>query len=261
MFQPAAFVIIGGSALFALVISSGKNFMFILKNIGSIFKPSLASKQNYLTLLMLLYNLFTKTQKEGMLSLERHVDAPEKSDIFKKYGAVSSDPRIRLFITENLRILLSGGTAAQLDTLIEIDIETQHAEALYPSSIIAKTADSLPGLGIVAAVLGVALAMTKIAAPPAVLGHTVAAALVGTFLGVLLCYGFIGPIATNLEQRVHEEETFLTIIRMSLVAYGEGTHPILAVEAGRRAIPTRERPSFEELENEVRKWKSRTELS
>jgi len=162
-----------------------------------------------------------------------------------------------LSITDNLRILITGGTSQVLDSLMEIDMETQNKEAMYAPTIITKIADSLPGLGIVAAVLGVTLAMAKIAAPPEVLGHTVAAALVGTFLGVLLCYGFFGPIATNLEHQVHEEETFVNVIKMILLTFAEGTHPVLAVEAGRRAIPTRSRPSFQEIEEEMRKWRSK----
>lgn len=258
MWQPAEFVIIGGAALFALLISSGKNFAYILKNISGIFTPPLGNKKNYLDLLLLLHNLFAKAQKEGLISLEPHIDAPEKSDIFKKFSNISSHTKIRLCITDNLRILISGGSPDQLDSLIEIDIETQHKEALYPSTILAKIADGLPGLGIVAAVLGVTLAMAKIAAPPEVLGHTVAAALVGTFLGVLLCYGFMGPIATYLEHMVQEEEVFFIAIKMALVAFAEGTHPTLAVEAARRAIPTLGRPSFQEIENEIRKWKGKT---
>lgn len=258
MFQPAEFVIIGGIALFALIISSGKNFIFILRNIAGIFRVSRANKKNYLDLLLLLHHLFTKAQREGLISLESHLDEPEKSDIFRKFPGVISQPKIIVCITDNLRILISGGTAQTLESLIEIDIDTQNREALYPPSVISKIGDSLPGFGIVAAVLGVTLAMTKIAEPPEVLGQTVAAALVGTFLGVLLCYGFVSPIATYLEHQVQEEEVFFIAIKMALVAFAEGTHPILAVEAGRRAIPTYGRPSFQEIESEIRKWKSKT---
>ncbi|HLP60403.1 MAG TPA: flagellar motor stator protein MotA [Candidatus Deferrimicrobium sp.] len=257
MFQPAEFVIIGGIALFALIISSGKKFTVIFKHAAGIFKSPKTNRENYLDLLLLLHHLFAKAQREGLISLESHLDTPENSDIFKKFPSIASQAKIIVCITDNLRILISGGTAQTLDSLIEIDIDTQHREALYPSAIISKIADSLPGFGIVAAVLGVTLAMTKIAESPVVLGHTIAAALVGTFLGVLLCYGFVGPIATYLEHQVHEEEVFFTVIKMSLVAFAEGTHPILAVEAGRRAIPTYGRPSFQEIENEIRKWKGK----
>ncbi len=257
MFQPAEFVIIGGAAIFALSISAGKNFFFVLKNIGYIFKPSMGTRKNYEELLMLMHSILAKAQKEGLISLESHIDSPEKSELFKRFPYFTSHPRIRLSITDNLRILITGGTSQVLDSLMEIDMETQNKEAMYAPTIITKIADSLPGLGIVAAVLGVTLAMAKIAAPPEVLGHTVAAALVGTFLGVLLCYGFFGPIATNLEHQVHEEETFVNVIKMILLTFAEGTHPVLAVEAGRRAIPTRSRPSFQEIEEEMRKWRSK----
>ncbi len=257
MFQPAEYLIIGGAAFFSLMISAGKRFSFILKNIVGVFKPSQGSKKNYIDLLLLLNSIFTKAQKEGLLSLESHVDSPDKSDIFRKFPALFINPKIRICITDNLRILISGGSVQALDSLIEIDLETQHKEALYAPNLIAKIADALPGLGIVAAVLGVTLAMAKISEPPDVLGHTVAAALVGTFLGVLLCYGFVGPIATNLENQVQEESVFFVVIKMALVAFAEGTHPTLAVEAGRRAIPTHERPSFQEIEVEIRKWKSK----
>ncbi len=258
MFQPAEFVIIGGSAFFALIISVGKNFLHIIKSISGIFKPSLGNRKNYTDLLLLLHALFAKSQKDGLISLEHHIDEPEKSEIFKKFPLINSQPKIRLCITDNLRILISGGSPDQMENLMEIDMETQHDEALYPSSIITKIADALPGLGIVAAVLGVTLAMAKIDAAPEVLGHTVAAALVGTFLGVLLCYGFVGPLATYLEHQVHDEEIFFNAIKMALVAYSMGTHPNLAVEAARRAIPTQSRPSYDEIESEIKKWKSKT---
>ncbi|MGE5341726.1 MAG: flagellar motor stator protein MotA [Candidatus Omnitrophota bacterium] len=257
MFQPAEYIIIGGAAFFSLIISAGKNFSAVIKNVTLIFKPSLGNKKNYLDLLLLLHNLFAKAQKEGLISLEPHIDAPDKSDIFKRFQSITSHTKIRLSITDNLRILISGGSPDQLESLIEIDIETQHKEALYAPGLITKIADGLPGLGIVAAVLGVTLAMAKIAAPPEVLGHTVAAALVGTFLGVLMCYGFVGPIATYLEHAVSDEEAFFIAIKMALVAFAEGTHPTLAVEAARRAIPTHGRPTFQEIENEIRKWKGK----
>ena len=256
--QPAEVVIIMGSAVGALIIMAGSQFMYIMKNLGNVFKGSHAGKKSYMELLLLLNHIFSKAQREGLIALESHLDNPQKSDIFSKYPSIVSNKNILDFITDNMRLIITASMSAHdLDNLLEIDIETQHKEALHAPGLINKIADSLPGLGIVAAVLGVTLAMGKITEPPEVLGETVAAALVGTFLGVLLCYGVVGPIGANLEHRVGEKEVYFVAVKMALIAFSEGSHPLLAVEAGRRAIPTRERPTFIEVDEEIRKWKEK----
>ncbi len=258
LFQPAELVIIGGAAAGALVIMAGSQLGVIAKSFTAVFSAKQHTKKDYLQLLMLLNHLFSKAQREGLIALESHLDTPAKSDIFSKYPIVMHDANLLAFITDNLRLIITASMSANdLDNLLEIDIETQHKESVFAPGIISKIADALPGLGIVAAVLGVTLAMGKITEPPEVLGHTVAAALVGTFLGVLACYGFVGPIATNLENQANQHSVGFTVIKMALIGFSQGSHPLLAVEAGRRAIPPRERPSFMDVDEEVRKWKEK----
>lgn len=258
LWQPAEFVIILGSAMGALIIMAGNKIGTIFKGFAQVFKGGHADRHAYMELLMLLNHIFSKAQREGLIALESHLDNPTKSDIFSKYKTIIANPNILSFITDNMRLIITASMSAHdLDNLLEIDIETQHKEAVHAPDLITKIADSLPGLGIVAAVLGVTLAMGKIAEPPEILGHTVAAALVGTFLGVLFCYGVVGPMATNLEHQVHQREVFLVVVKMALIAFSEGSHPLLAVEAGRRAIPTSERPTFSQVDEEIRKWKEK----
>lgn len=258
LFQPAELLIIGGAAIGALVIMSGRQLKVILKSVGAVFSNKQHTKMDYLQLLMLLNHLFSKAQREGLIALESHLDVPGKSDIFVKYPVIMHDPNLLNFITDNLRMIITASMSANdLDSLLEIDIETQHSEATFAPGIITKIADSLPGLGIVAAVLGVTLAMGKITEPPEVLGHTVAAALVGTFIGILACYGFVSPIATNLDNQANAHSVGFAVVKQALIGFSQGSHPMLAVEAGRRAIPPRERPSYMEVDAEVRKWKEK----
>ncbi len=256
--QPAEFVIIGGAALGALIISAGSSFGVVMKNFGRAFGSGHAGKKSFLEILLLLNAVFTKAQREGLISLESHLDAPQKSDLFSRFEVLKKFPEVLYFLTDNLRLIITASMSKHdLDSLLDIDIETRHKEESHAPSLMNKMADSFPGLGIVAAVLGVTLAMGKITEPPEVLGHTVAAALVGTFLGVLLCYGIVGPMATNVEHQLEVESTYFQIIKMSLLAFAEGSHPTIAVEAGRRAVPPKYRPSFMEVDQEIRKWKEK----
>jgi chemotaxis protein MotA len=251
-------VIIFGAAGGAMILSSGKRVISVLLHILDIFKGSKANRKAYVELLLLLNHIFSKAQREGLISLESHLDAPEKSDVFAKYPAILSNKPLMDFVTDNMRLIITASMSAHdLDNLIEIDIEAQHKEEMFAPNLINRIADSMPGLGIVAAVMGVVLTMGKITEPPEVLGHSIGAALVGTFMGVLGCYGFVGPIAMNLENQAKENEVFLLIIKMALIAFSEGSHPLLAVEAGRRAIPTKMRPTFLEIDQEIRKWKEK----
>jgi chemotaxis protein MotA len=173
---------------------------------------------------------------------------------FIKYQSVLSNRHALDFICDNLKVMITTNMPPyELDSLMEIDIEANHHEDMIPPLSITKVADALPGLGIVAAVLGVVLTMGKIDQPPAVLGASIGAALVGTFLGVLMCYGFVGPMATNLEHKAKEKEIYSQVIRTALVAFVGGAAPQMAVESGRRAISGAERPSFGELENAIRR--------
>ena len=254
LIQPAEFVIIFGAALGAFFIASPpKVITAVVKNVTAIVTSKSPDKAKYLDLLLLLYQLFSKIRKEGLISIESDIEKPDNSPIFNKYKNTLSHGHLTNFICDNLKIIITTNVIPhELENLMELETETHYHEALIPSKSIAKVADALPGLGIVAAVLGVVLTMGKIDQPPSVLGHSIGAALVGTFLGVLMCYGFVGPLATNLEHKTKEDIVFLKVIRVALVAFVGGAPPQMAVEFGRRAIPGKEKPTFEELENEIR---------
>jgi len=254
LIQPAEFVIIFGAALGAFFIASPpKVITAVVKNVAAIVTSKSPDKAKYLDLLLLLYQLFSKIRKEGLISIESDIEKPDNSPIFNKYKNALSHGHLTNFICDNLKIIITTNVIPhELENLMELETETYYHEALIPSKSIAKVADALPGLGIVAAVLGVVLTMGKIDQPPSVLGHSIGAALVGTFLGVLMCYGFVGPLATNLEHKTKEDIVFLKVIRVALVAFVGGAPPQMAVEFGRRAMPGKEKPTFEELENEIR---------
>ncbi|HYA86329.1 MAG TPA: flagellar motor stator protein MotA [Nitrospirota bacterium] len=254
LFQPAEVVIIVGAALGSFLIASpAKVVGLVFKNIFSLVAAKSQSKEKYLELLSLLYQLFSKIRKEGLVSIESDIENPPKSPVFQKHAGLLSNHRALNFICDNLKVIITANVPPhELDNLMEIEIDTHHHEAMIPSHSVSRIADALPGLGIVAAVLGVVLTMGKIDQPPAVLGHSIGAALVGTFLGVLLCYGFIGPMSANLEHLAREDGTFSQVIRVALVAFVGGSAPQIAVEFGRRAIPDKEKPTFDELEQLVR---------
>jgi len=254
LIQPAEWLIIFGAAIGSFLISSPPKVVgAVVKDLSSIMTPKNQNKEKYLELLTLLYQLFSKIRKEGLISIESDIENPDKSALFNSFSSVMTNHHIVNFICDNLKVIITTNVPPhELDNLMELEIETHHHEAMVPSHSIAKVADALPGLGIVAAVLGVVLTMGKIDQPPSVLGHSIGAALVGTFIGVLMCYGFVGPIATNLEHRAKEGSIFFQVIKIALVAFVGGSPPQMAVEFGRRAIPGKERPTFEELENVVR---------
>ncbi len=259
LFQPAEFVIIFGAAAGALLISSrGKVITLILGGVGSIFGGNHTGKGSYLDLLLLLYNLFSKIRKQGLLAIESDIEDPGNSELFSRFPSVLQNKGALDFICDNFRVIVSTNMPPhELDNLLEIDIDAQHQEALIPSQSIARVSDALPGLGIVAAVMGVVLTMGKISEPPEVLGHSIGAALVGTFLGVLSCYGFVGPVSTRLEHHAKEKEIYFNVIKTALVAFIGDAAPRIAVEAGRRAIPSQDRPGFLDLEEAIKAWKAR----
>lgn len=254
LFQPAEFIIIIGAATGSFFIASPpKVVSAVIKNVASVVNSKSTTKAKYLELFSLLYQLFSKIRKEGLISIESDIENPLDSPVFSKYKSILSQKHIINFICDNLKIIITTNVVPhELDNLMEIETETYQHESMIPARSVAKVADALPGLGIVAAVLGVVLTMGKIDQPPSVIGHSIGAALVGTFLGVLLCYGFVGPLATNLEHKTKEEVIFFKIVKVALVAFVAGSPPQMAVEFGRRVIPGKERPTFEELENELR---------
>ncbi|MBF0318244.1 MAG: flagellar motor stator protein MotA [Nitrospirae bacterium] len=255
LLNPPEFVIIFGAAAGSLVVGSPmKVVKGVLASFGSLLKEGGATKKEYTELLSLLYMIFSKVRKEGLISIEQDVEDPEKSAMFSKYPSILSNHHAMQFICDNLKVIITTNMPPhELADLLDIDIEANAHEALLPSKAIQTMGDALPGFGIVAAVLGVVLTMGKITEPPEVLGHSIGAALVGTFLGILLSYGVFGPIATNLDLKVREGEVIFYVIKTSLVAFVGGAAPQIAVESGRRAIPGHERPTFGELEAAVRK--------
>ncbi len=255
LFQPSEFLIIGGAAIGGFLISSpGKVLGIVVSNLKTIFASTETSKDAYLELLSLLNLIFSKIRKDGLISIEADIENPFNSAIFNKYKTVLANHHALDFICDNLKVMITTNMPPhEMDNLMDIDITAHHKDEMIPSASIAKIADGLPALGIVAAVLGVVLTMGKIDQPPAILGQSIGAALVGTFLGVLLAYGFVGPMATNLEHKAKDKEIYFEVIKVALVAFVGGSAPQMAVESGRRAIPTNGRPSFNELEKAIRK--------
>src|SRR5579871_6782690 len=249
LMQPAELIIIGGAALGTVLIS---NPLHIIKNIasgiGGVFGSSKFGKQTYIDSLKMMYDLLNKARKDGLMALESDVEEPEKSAIFSKYPAFLANHHVRDFVCDSLRMAVTGVDVFDLDQMLDLDLEVQHQEAAQPTAALSTMADSLPGLGIVAAVLGVVITMGALGGPPEEIGHKVAAALVGTFLGVLLCYGLVGPPAANMAKAAEEEHAFLYVMRVLMVSFLKGTAPIMAVEVVMSAIPGQVRPKFQELE-------------
>lgn len=254
LMQWAEFVIIGGSALGALLVSTPP---VILKKIVQVsllaIKGKGIGKDHYLSILRLIYELLTKGQKEGWIALEKHIESPQESPIFTAYPDLMQNPAIIFFITDTFRMVIIGGVAAHdLEALMEADIETQHNDGKKPGMIIQKIGDSLPGLGIVAAVLGIIITMGAINGPADEIGHKVAAALVGTFLGILVSYGFLQPLATNIDINAEKELVVFEVLKHAITGFAKGLKPILCVEFARRSIPVEVRPGFEEMETFVK---------
>src|SRR5437764_1109226 len=254
LIQPAELIIIGGAAIGTVLIA---NPMYILKaiagGIGGAFGGTKFSKDKYLETLKMLFELFSRARKEGLMALETDSDAPDKSPVFSKYPKFLKDHHALDFVCDTIRMAASGGVEPfDVDQMMELDMDVHHAGALLPTAALSTMADSLPGLGIVAAVLGVVITMGALGGPPEEIGHKVAAALVGTFLGILLCYGLVGPIASNMAKAAEEEHAFLYVMRVLMVSFLKGSAPIMAVEVARRAVPGHVRPSFKELEQACR---------
>lgn len=253
LIQPAELVIIGGAALGTVLVANPLHIIKkILGGIGGVFGSSKFSKQAYIDTLKMMYDLLNKARKDGLMALEADVEEPEKSPVFSKNEAFLKNHHVRDFVCDSLRMAITGVDAFDLDQMLDLDLEVQHHDATEPTTALSTMADSLPGLGIVAAVLGVVITMGALGGPPEEIGHKVAAALVGTFLGILLCYGLVGPISSNMAKAAAEEHAFLYVMRVLMVSFLKGTAPIMAVEVARRAVPGHVRPSFKELEQACR---------
>lgn len=254
LIQPVEFLIIGGAAIGSLVISTPKKLLLkiIGKLIGSL-KGGGISRQLYLDLLKLMYEIFQVTRKDGLIALESHIEHPEESKIFIKYPGITKHHHLITFMTDTFRLIVLGGIAPHdIENLMDLDIDTHHEEGSKPGMILQKIGDSLPGLGIVAAVLGIVIVMQAITGPPEEIGHKVAVALVGTFLGIFLSYGFVQPLATNLDLAAEEESKVYEAVKAGIISLAKGFNPIVSVEFARRSIPNDLRPTFQEMESFVK---------
>ncbi|CAL61470.2 Chemotaxis protein MotA (Motility protein A) [Herminiimonas arsenicoxydans] len=259
LFQPVELLMIGGAAAGAFFVgNNSKAIKATFKALPNVFKGSKYTKSLYMELMTLLFEILTKVRKEGLMSIEGDIDAPEESAIFTKYPTVLADHHIIEFITDYLRLMVSGNMDAfQIENLMDNEIDTHHAEGEIPVHCIAKMGDGLPAFGIVAAVMGVVHTMASVGLPPAELGILIANALVGTFLGILLAYGFVSPLSSTLEQKLHESSKVFQCIKVTLLASLNGYAPALAVEFGRKVLFSTERPSFSELEDHIKQSKSK----
>lgn len=257
IWQPYELLIICGAAFGAFVMSNPlKVIKASFKGVWLVLKGGLYSKQNYMDLFSLLYGIGSKIRKSGLMSIEEDVDEPRSSDLFSQYPKILNNPRVLNFLTDNLRIISSGSiNPYELENLIDIELETYEEELEKPVHAITAVADALPGFGIVAAVLGIVITMQFLGGDPKTLGLHVGAALVGTFLGILLAYGIVAPVANALGFVVKSEMKYLECIKVFLISLSSGTQPQLSVEYARRTVYSELKPSFIELDEHVRKNK------
>src|ERR1700689_292880 len=255
--QPAELVTIGGAAIGTVLAA---NPMHILKKLIAglmgVIKGSPFSKQRYVDTLKMMFDLFAKSRKEGAIAIESDVEDPEKSPIFSRYPVFLGDHHARDFVCDTMRMAITGGVNPfDVDQMMDLDMEVHHHSSNQPNAALSSVADALPGLGIVAAVLGVVVTMGSLGGPPEEIGHKVAAALVGTFLGILLCYGLVGPISSNMTKLNEGRTQYYQCIRQGLLSFRDGSSPILAVEFARRSLPSDLRPTFKDLEETCRNSK------
>ena len=257
LFQPVELLIIGGAAVGAFIIANPiKVIKATISGLVKILGAKSYGKNDYMEILLLLSEIFTKIRKEGLVSIEADVDKPDESKIFSKYPKFLKNHHAVSLVTDTLRTVMTTSIAPhELEALLDNELESVHEEDLAPSKAITNIADAMPALGIVAAVLGVVITMGKIKEPPEVLGHSIGAALVGTFLGVLLSYGFVGPLGRNLEHLVNEEKEFLNVLKVGIIAFVGGAAPQIAVEFARRVVPGHVKPAFIEVEEAIRALK------
>ena len=256
--QPNEVLIIFGSAIGALLISTPIRIVkaIITQAIG-VLKGGYKS-QDYLDVLVMMFEIFNIARRDGLVGLENHIEHPEESDIFQRYPKFRTSHEAMAFFSDTMRVIISGAVQPHdLEDMMENDIEALHEEEMQPGDALANLSDSLPGLGIVAAVLGIVITMASIDGPPEEIGRNVGAALVGTFLGILGCYGFIGPLAGSMKIRVNENTQYIKCMKHALLAFNKGVAGVIAVEFARRALTNDVRPSFTELEDACNESKRR----
>lgn len=259
LFVPMEYLAIIGLMTGSFIASNGsKALKATLAALPSVLKGSHLNKALYMDLLAMLYEILSKVRKEGLMSIESDIEAPEGSAIFSKYPTIAHDHHVMEFITDYLRMMVGGNlNAFEIENLMDLEIETHHQEAHLPAHIMSKLADGVPAFGIVVAVMGVVNVMGSVGEPPAVLGKMIGGALVGTFLGILMSYGFVAPIASQLEQKVEEGSKIFSCIKVVLLASMNGYAPQVAVEFGRKVLFSGDRPSFLELEEDIKSRKGK----
>lgn len=263
LYQISEFIIIIGTAVGSLLISSPPSLIgTVVKRFTGLFGSDPYGKQQYLNLLMTLYALSNEARREGLISLEAHVEEPAKSAIFSRNPFLANHHHALPFFCDTLRLLMAGGVPPhELEALLDTDIESHHREGASVSGMVQKIGDALPGIGIVAAVLGIIITMQAIDGPPQEVGTKVAAALVGTFLGIILSYGFVQPFATNMELSDQSEGAYFECIKVGVLSIAKGYSPQIAVEFARRVIPSKARPSFRELEEATKAAKAQAQAT
>ncbi len=255
LWQPYEIIIIVGAAGGAFLASNPPKVVgAVFKGVTGLLGGARYKKQDYVDLLSLLFDIFNKVRKEGLVSLESHIDDPQSSALFSAYPRLLKDHHLVEFITDCLRLMVGGNmNPHELEHLLDVELETHHREATEPAHAVTKMADALPGFGIVAAVLGIVTTMGSIGGgDTAEIGRHVAGALVGTFLGILLAYGFIGPAGTALEHRANEDGKAFECVKVALLAQLRGYNPQVAVEFARKTLSTKVRPSFSDLEGHLK---------
>ena len=257
LYQPLELLMIFGGGFGGFVVANdSKAIKATLSALKTCVKPSKASKALYLDLLALLFEILTKIRKDGMMAIENDIENPDASLIFKKYPSIQADHHLMDFLCDYFRLMVSGNMDPfQLENLMENDIETHHKEGSVPVGCIARLGDALPAFGIIAAVMGIVHVMENVALPPAELGVLIAHALVGTFLGILLSYGFVTPISSLLALKLEDDTKMLETIKVTIMSSLNGYPPAIAVEFGRKVLYSTERPGFMELESHVKQTK------
>jgi chemotaxis protein MotA len=259
LIQPSEFLVIGGAAIGTLIAANSlKMIMQITKALPMALKGSPYNKATYSELLKLQYEIYINAKKGGLLSIEEDVNNPANSSIFSKYPSFLANHHATDFMTDALKLMVNGAAQPEeIEISMETEMETHHAEGAMVPAMLTRVSDALPGLGIVAAVLGIVVTMQHLDGPPEELGHHIGAALVGTFLGLLLSYGMLGPIATNLENLAQDEAKYFACIKTGLIAFANGAAPMTAIEFARKTILSFDRPSANEIEPQLKEIKPR----
>jgi chemotaxis protein MotA len=253
-FQPVEMLIILGAAGGSFVISNPLNIIkHTLHALPHMLKGKTYAKKDYIDLLCMMFDILSKMKKDGILSVEADIETPKDSDVFKKYPSVLSNHEALAFMCDNLKVIVGGFVSpVEMENLMDLELETIQVDAMHPAHSISELGDAMPGLGLVAAVLGIVLTMGKLDQPPEVLGESIATALLGTFFGILMAYCVFGPMGINLKHLVEEQMTYMAVMKVTLLSFVKGVAPIMCVEFGRRAVPGDAKPEYKELEEAVR---------